>query len=82
MSAVNVQVVKQSGENSANTIRRFTKRVQGSGVLRYAKSLRYFKRSQSKYVRKSQALSRLKKRAQYQELLKLGKIVDTPKRRG
>lgn len=64
-----------------NTIRRFTKRVQGSGVLRRARAIRYFKRGQSKYVKKSQALNRIKKRETFERLVKLGKIAEGPRRR-
>lgn len=71
---INVEVTKQGTENPMGTIRRFTKRVQGSGVLRRARKIRYFTRNQSQFVKKSQALNRIAKREKYQELLKLGKI--------
>lgn len=71
---INVEVKKQGAENAMGTIRRFTKRVQGSGILRRARSIRYFKRAESKYVKKSQALNRIKKREHYNKLVKLGKI--------
>ena len=80
---INVEVQKQGTENTMGTIRRFTKRVQGSGVLRRARNIRYFKRSQSKFVKKSQALNRIAKREKYNELVKLGKIAENQRgRRG
>lgn len=78
---INAEVTRQNSENAMNTIRRFTKLVQSSGVLKRARSIRYFKRTQSKYVRKSRALSNLAKQATYAELLKLGKAPEARKRR-
>lgn len=77
---INVEVTKQGAENTMGTIRRFTKRVQGSGVLRRARAIRYFKRGQSKYVKKVQALNKIKKREKFNELVKLGKISGERKR--
>jgi ribosomal protein S21 len=77
---INVEITKQGTENTMGTIRRFTKRVQGSGVLRRARSIRYFKRNESNYVKKSQALNRIQKREKYQELVKLGKIAEGHRR--
>ena len=78
---INVEVEKQGAENPMGTIRRFTKRVQGSGVLRRARKIRYFTRSQSKFVKKTQALNRIEKREKYMELVKLGKVVENQRGR-
>ncbi len=77
---INVEITKQGAENSLGTIRRFTRRVQGSGVLRRARKIRYFKRNDSGFVKKSQALNRIKKREAYEELVKLGKIDENARR--
>jgi hypothetical protein len=79
---INVEITKQGAENPMGTIRRFTKKVQGSGVLRRARKIRYFTRSQSKFVKKSQALNRIAKREKYEELVKLGKIAENQRGRG
>lgn len=71
---INIEVAKGGNENSMSLIRRFTKRAQGSGVVRKAKSLRYFERTPSRNVRKKQTLVGLSRRAQYQEAVKLGKV--------
>ncbi|OGG63569.1 hypothetical protein A3D66_02425 [Candidatus Kaiserbacteria bacterium RIFCSPHIGHO2_02_FULL_50_9] len=71
---VNVSVSKQSNESSTSLIRRFQKRVQGSGILRHSRKIRYRARTVSKFVRKKQALKLLEKRARYEELSKLGKL--------
>ncbi len=74
--AVNAEVVKSGNENNVNLIRRFTKRVQGSGVLPRVRSIRYSGRKLSEYVKKKKTLKVLKKREDYAELLKMGKVVE------
>lgn len=73
---INVEVTRQNNENSMNTIRRFTKRVQGSGVLRRVRSIKYHQRAQSDFLRKTKALNRIEKRKNYEEQVKLGKIAE------
>ncbi len=73
---INVEVLKGGNENNVNLIRRFTKRVQGSGVLPRVRSIRYSTRKLSEYVKKKKTLKVLKKREDYAELLKLGKVVE------
>lgn len=72
----NVQVEKQNNENNTSLIRRFTKRVQGSGMLPRAKSLRFRSRPVSVAKRKQQTLKRLEKKKEREKLIKLGKIPD------
>ena len=43
---------KNNNENMTNLIRRFTKRVQGSGVLKRVRSIRYSERSLSKFTKR------------------------------
>lgn len=74
--AINTEVVKSGNENNVNLIRRFTKRVQGSGVLPRVRSIRYSTRKLSEYVKKKRTLKLLKKRENYAELVKMGKVVE------
>ena len=74
MTTVNAEVVKAGNENSVNLIRRFTKRVQGSGVLPRVRSLRYSTRKQSEYVKKKKTLKTLKRREEVADLIKMGKM--------
>ena len=74
--ATNVEVVKNGAENNLSLIRKFTKRVQGSGVLPRLRSIRYSQRSLSEYVKKKKALKRLKRHAEVQEAIKMGKMQD------
>ncbi|MFA7216766.1 MAG: hypothetical protein WC095_02185 [Candidatus Paceibacterota bacterium] len=73
---VNVEVTKTGNENNLNLIRRFTKRVQGSGVLPRVRSIRYSSRKASEYVKKKKALKVLKRREEVAELIKLGKMTE------
>lgn len=72
--ATNVQVEKNQNESSANVIRRFTKRMQGSGVIPRVRKIRYHTRIKSENVRKEARLKKLVKAAVYQKQLKLGQI--------
>jgi len=69
----NVEVVKNPNENSSSLIRRFTRRMQGSGVVRRIKSIRYNERSLSDTVRKKKTLKRIIKTAEFEKMKKLGK---------
>ncbi|OGG54694.1 hypothetical protein A3D62_03345 [Candidatus Kaiserbacteria bacterium RIFCSPHIGHO2_02_FULL_49_11] len=79
---INIEVSKGPNENSASLIRRFTKRVQGAGILPRVRSIRYRARKASEYAKKKRALRKLTRRATYEELYKLGKISEQPVRRG
>ena len=72
--ATNVEVTKTGNENSMGVLRRFTKRVQGSGVLPRVRSLRYKTRNQSTYKRKVATLKKLNRRKEVDLLIKLGKM--------
>jgi ribosomal protein S21 len=77
--AINVQVEKNNNESSANVIRRFTKRVQGAGIVPKVRAGRYYTRIKSGNVQRMAKLKKLAKKVTYEKLLKLGKI---PEQRG
>ena len=77
---INVEVEKNNNENNTNILRRFTKRVQGSGVLNRVRSLRYTERLPSTYTKKKMALKRLRNREALDEQINLGKIVEKQRR--
>ncbi len=79
--ATNVQVVKNNNESSANVIRRFTKRVQGAGIIPKVRSGRYFTRIKSRNVQRFAKLKKLGKRESYEKLVKLGKVQEFRARR-
>ena len=79
--AITVQVEKNNNESTANLIRRFTKRVQGSGLIPRMRGNRYYEREKSRNVKKTSKLLKLEKQVKYEKLLKLGKIQETPRGR-
>ena len=70
----NAEVTRTGNENSLNLLRRFTKRVQGSGILPRVRSIRYSSRKLSSYVVKKKALKSLRRREEVAELIKQGKM--------
>lgn len=76
---INVEVTKNANENNLGVIRRFTKKVQGSGILPKVRSLRYNQRILSAYKTKQKTLSSITRRAEIAELIKMGKMAE-PKR--
>lgn len=81
MAKTVVEVVKTGSESPTNLIRRFTKRVQGSGILVRVRSLRYASRPLSKYTRKKKTLTKIARREVYEEAAKMGRPIVTKKRR-
>ncbi len=79
--ATNVQVTKNNNESSANVIRRFTKRVQGAGIVPKVRSGRYFTRIKSRNVQRFAKLKKLGKREVYEKMVKLGKVQERRPRR-
>lgn len=79
--ATNVEVRKAGTENTPGLIRRFTKRVQGSGILRVVRSVRFHARPKSKFVNKKQRLKNISRKAHIDEQIKLGKMPERPVRR-
>jgi len=77
---INVEVTRNSNENSQSVIRRFTKRVQGAGILPRVRSIRYSGRPVTKFIRKKRTLKSLVRKAKYEKLAKLGKLPPEPVR--
>jgi len=78
--SVNVEVSKSGSENVLATIRKFSRKVQGTGLVKNARKRRYFSRQASKTVKKKRALKLLKRRAEFQQMVKEGKVSDAPRR--
>jgi len=72
--AINAEVTKNDGESPINLIRRFSKRVQGTGLIQGTRKRRYYARTKSASVRRKQALKSIRRREEVQELIKLGKM--------
>lgn len=74
--AINIEIEKNSNESNASILRRFTKRVQGSGILPRVRSIRYSGRKLSHYKTKVQRLTSIAKKAEIEELIRMGKMAD------
>lgn len=72
--AVNAEVSKNENESAINLIRRFSKRVQGAGLIQRMRGRRYFVRIKSSEVRRKHTLKAIERRENIQELIKLGKM--------
>jgi len=73
-SMINVQIEKNSNENSLSMLRRFNKRVQGAGIIKRVRNIRYKSRNQSRLSVKKHALDRLNRKKEVELLIKLGKM--------
>ena len=80
--AINAEISKSGNETALSTIRKFSRRVQGTGLIRTVRATRYFARDTSKTVRKKRALKLIKRREDYRQQIKEGKITDVGARRG
>ncbi len=71
---INVQVERNQNESGLSLLRRFTKRVQGSGVLPRVRSIRYASRNVSEAVKHKKTMKKLARKVEIAEQIKLGKI--------
>ena len=71
---IHVEVKKKDNENNAGILRRFTKKIQGSGIIPRVRSLRYNERVLSKFKRQKKTLKALKYGAKLELDIKMGKI--------
>jgi len=70
-----IEVRKQNRETSQSLIRRFSRKIQQSGVLLRARRARFRKRVKSRQMKKKAALRREETRKEYEKLRKLGKVI-------
>jgi ribosomal protein S21 len=77
---INAEVNKTGSENALSTIRKFSRRVQGTGLVKTVRGQRYYSRNASKIVKKKHALKLIKRRADYRQMVKDGKIIEAPRR--
>ncbi len=75
-----IEVKKNVNESNMNLVRRFSRKVQESGIIQKVKSKRYAERSMSKLKTKQATLKRLARRKNHEKLLKMGKVVVAPRR--
>jgi hypothetical protein len=73
---INVEITRNANENNLGLIKRFTKKVQGSGILPKVRSKRYSLRDLSFYKVKKNTLKNIKRKEEIMELIKMGKMTD------
>lgn len=73
---LNVEVKSKENESTTNLLRRFSRKVNSSGILRRKRSLKTRTRDLSKNVIKTQKVDSLKKLDKVDKLIKLGKLPD------
>lgn len=74
--SINAEVQKSGNESTLSTIRKFSRRVQGTGIVKAVRGGRYFARAASKTVKKKRALKLLKRHEEYRRMVKEGKIIE------
>ncbi len=69
-----IEVRKKESESTGSLLRRFSKKVQQSGLLLQARSSRFIEKVKSREERKKSALRRNQVVAEKEQLRKLGKL--------
>ncbi|MEK7181623.1 MAG: 30S ribosomal protein S21 [Patescibacteria group bacterium] len=71
-----IQVKRKEKETAESLIRRFSRRVQQSGVLRQVRKMRFHQTEKSRVKRRDEALYKVDIRKEISRLKKLGKFDD------
>ena len=74
MPTTNVELKKNPSENAMSLIRRFSRKIQESGIIQKVKGKRYNDRPLSKLAEKNMTLRRIARRVEVERLKKLGKM--------
>mgnify|MGYP001590181289 CR=1 FL=1 len=75
MAKTLIEVRKNPNENNTSVLRRFSRKIQESGIIRKVKGDRYNVRKESKLKVKKSTLKRMVRRKEVERLKKLGKMV-------
>ena len=79
---INAEVSKSGSETAISTIRKFSRKVRGSGIIKTVRDKRYFERGASKIVKKKRTLKSIQRRKEYNQLLKEGKVTEETRQYG
>ncbi|OGI87169.1 hypothetical protein A2995_02020 [Candidatus Nomurabacteria bacterium RIFCSPLOWO2_01_FULL_33_24] len=71
---VNIEVRKGQKDNNLGLLRRFSRQIKESGIIRKVRKIRYQKRPKSKLGLKLSALKKIAKKKEIEHLRKLGKV--------
>lgn len=75
-----LEVKRQNRETTQSLVRRFSRKMQQSGILLRARKIRYKEREKSEQMRKRSALRREQLRKEYERLEKMGQLQTTRER--
>jgi len=78
---INVEVERHGNENVGGLMRRFSRKMQSSGVVRRVRGLRYHSRNLSDSKQKKDALNRIDRTEKYLDLFKQGRKIPTKGKR-
>ncbi|MEK7628273.1 MAG: hypothetical protein AAB421_02550 [Patescibacteria group bacterium] len=77
---INAEVIKAGNENTLSLLRKFSRKVQGTGLVRRVRAGRYNARAESKVTTKKRALKRITRNELNKQLIKEGKMTEKPAR--
>ncbi len=78
---INVEVQRHGNENVGGLMRRFSRKMQSSGVIRRVRGLRYHKRNTSNAKQKKEALIRIERTEKFLKMHKEGRKMPSKGRR-
>lgn len=73
-----IEVRKKDGETTRSLLRRFSRRIQQSGILIRARKARFLEKGRSKKERRDSALRRTKIVQEKEKLRKMGLLEEEP----
>lgn len=74
-----IEVKKKQGETTRSLLRRFSRRIQQSGLLIRARKARFREREKSKRERRDSALRRVRIGKEKEKLRKMGLLEEEPR---
>ena len=74
-----IEVKKQQGETTRGLLRRFSRRIQQSGVLVQARKERFYEKDKTKKERRDGAVYRVRVGKEKEKLRKMGLLEEEPK---
>ncbi|OWK27086.1 MAG: hypothetical protein US76_00480 [Parcubacteria group bacterium GW2011_GWA2_38_13b] len=69
-----IKITKKPNETAGALVRRFSQQIHRAGVLQEAKRRKHREQPLTKRIMRKSALARVKRRQEYEELKRLGKI--------
>ena len=75
--ATNIHVEKTGNENTGAILRKFTQRMRSSGIVQKMRKVRYRSRPLSPSTRRKEALRKIERREEFEQLSKEGKLSES-----